>query len=468
MIQYLFSYSKRRQYALVACDVLILALAIFISYAIRVYINHWNPSMGVVVSKLKPSLTLVILVHLFTLFLFDQYNLDRLINIMRSSIMIFSSILLAGIVIGGIFFFFPKYVFGRKVLIIHLVVVSFFMILWRIFFIKFLADTSKTNRIAIVGNGQIVSSFIEELHHILRHGFDVSGVCLTDEVSGSTCPVPAELPKYKSILELLERNDFDVFAFDARSGSFSDSEIRQILELKYRGKAVYDLPRLYKNLTGKVPLTYIDGRWLLNSDGLQGQVSVRYMRIKRVLDVILSLLLLITGLPLFFIIGVAIKLDSKGKVFFMQERLGINKRPFKCIKFRTMVENAEYETGPIWSREDDRRITRMGRLLRKTRLDELPQLWNILKGDMSFVGPRPIREHFAARLSKSIPYYSLRFSVKPGLTGWAQVNYDYAGSEAGQLEKFQYEIFYIENMSLLLDLLTIFRTLQKVVTVEGT
>jgi exopolysaccharide biosynthesis polyprenyl glycosylphosphotransferase len=424
--------------------------------------------MGVVVSKFKPSLPLVILVHLFTLFLFDQYNLDRLINIMRSSIMIFSSILLAGIVIGGIFFFFPKYVFGRKVLIIHLVVVSFFMILWRIFFIKFLADTSKTNRIAIVGNGQIVSSFIEELHHILRHGFDVSGVCLTDEVSGSTCPVPAELPKYKSILELLERNDFDVFAFDARSGSFSDSEIRQILELKYRGKAVYDLPRLYKNLTGKVPLTYIDGRWLLNSDGLQGQVSVRYMLIKRVLDVILSLLLLITGLPLFFIIGVAIKLDSKGKVFFMQERLGINKRPFKCIKFRTMVENAEYETGPIWSREDDRRITRMGRLLRKTRLDELPQLWNILKGDMSFVGPRPIREHFAARLSKSIPYYSLRFSVKPGLTGWAQVNYDYAGSEAGQLEKFQYEIFYIENMSLLLDLLTLFRTLQKVVTVEGT
>jgi exopolysaccharide biosynthesis polyprenyl glycosylphosphotransferase len=445
MRHYLFSFNKKRQYALVACDVLILALAIFISYAIRVYINQKNPSIGAVMSKLKPSLTLVILVHLFTLFLFDQYNLDRLINIMRSSIMIFLSILLAGISIGAIFFFFPKYVFGRQVLIIHLVVVSFFMIFWRMFFIRFLADASKTNRLAIVGNGQIVSSFIEELHHILGHGFDVSGV-----------------------FELLERNDFDVFAFDARSGSFSDSEIRQILELKYRGKAVYDLPRLYKNLTGKVPLTYIDGRWLLNSDGLQGQVSVRYMRIKRVLDVILSLLLLITGLPLFFIIGVAIKLDSKGKVFFMQERLGINKRPFKCIKFRTMVENAEYETGPIWSREDDHRITRMGRLLRKTRLDELPQLWNILKGDMSFVGPRPIREHFAARLSKSIPYYSLRFSVKPGLTGWAQVNYDYAGSEAGQLEKFQYEIFYIENMSLLLDLLTLFRTLQKVVTVEGT
>jgi FlaA1/EpsC-like NDP-sugar epimerase len=194
MRHYLFSFNKKRQYALVACDVLILALAIFISYAIRVYINQKNPSIGAVMSKLKPSLTLVILVHLFTLFLFDQYNLDRLINIMRSSIMIFLSILLAGISIGAIFFFFPKYVFGRQVLIIHLVVVSFFMIFWRMFFIRFLADASKTNRLAIVGNGQIVSSFIEELHHILGHGFDVSGVCLTDDISGSTCPVPAELP----------------------------------------------------------------------------------------------------------------------------------------------------------------------------------------------------------------------------------------------------------------------------------
>jgi lipopolysaccharide/colanic/teichoic acid biosynthesis glycosyltransferase len=132
-----------------------------------------------------------------------------------------------------------------------------------------------------------------------------------------------------------------------------------------------------------------------------------------------------------------------------------------------MIENAESESGPIWSRENDPRITRVGRLLRKGRLDELPQLWNILKGDMSFVGPRPIREHFANQLAGQIPFYGLRFSVKPGLTGWAQVNYDYAGSEEGQMEKFQYELFYIQNMSLFLDLLALFKTVHKVFAGEG-
>ena len=132
-----------------------------------------------------------------------------------------------------------------------------------------------------------------------------------------------------------------------------------------------------------------------------------------------------------------------------------------------MVEDAERESGPIWSTENDPRITRVGRVLRRIRLDELPQLWNILKGDMSFVGPRPIREHFANKLAETIPFYGLRFAVKPGLSGWAQVNHDYAGSEEGQLEKFQYELFYIQNMSLFLDLLTVFETVRKAFRGEG-
>ena len=160
-------------------------------------------------------------------------------------------------------------------------------------------------------------------------------------------------------------------------------------------------------------------------------------------------------------------MDSKGDVFFVQERLGIGKKPFKCVKFRTMVEDAEARSGPVWSKGKDPRITRVGHFLRKSRLDELPQFWNVLKGDMSFVGPRPIREYFANKLAEKIPFYGLRFSVKPGLSGWAQVNYDYAGSEEGQLEKFQYELFYIQNMSFFLDLLVIIKTVQKMFRGEG-
>ena len=133
-----------------------------------------------------------------------------------------------------------------------------------------------------------------------------------------------------------------------------------------------------------------------------------------------------------------------------------------------MVADAEKKSGPVWSSENDARMTQVGKVLRKTRLDELPQLWNILKGEMSFVGPRPIRAHFADQLREKIPFYDIRFSVKPGLSGWAQVNYDYAGSEEGQMEKFQYELFYIENMSLFLDLFIVIKTIQRICRAEGT
>ena len=423
--------------------------------------------MALVLSRLSPWLLLVVFAHLFSLYLFNQYDLSRLINRFRSSVMVVLSVWLAGLVISGGFFFLPKYVFGRKVLLIHLAVVSVFMVLWRLFFADVLTRRGRAKRLAVVGDGQIISSFIEDLSRIPNNGFNVNSVCISNGRATATCSLPAVLTRHASVLDLLELNDFDVLAFDSTNGFFSDGEIRRILQVKYRGKAVYDLSTLYKNITGKVPLTYIDGRWLLNSNGLQGEANLPYVRAKRVFDVLLSSLLLVLSLPLFVILAVAIRLDSKGRAFFVQERLGILRRPFKCVKFRTMVEDAESESGPIWSGDNDPRITPVGRLLRKIRLDELPQLWNILKGDMSFVGPRPIREHFARKLAETIPFYGLRFAVKPGLSGWAQVNHGYAGSEEGQLEKFQYELFYIQNMSLFLDLLTVFKTVQKVFLREG-
>jgi lipopolysaccharide/colanic/teichoic acid biosynthesis glycosyltransferase len=171
--------------------------------------------------------------------------------------------------------------------------------------------------------------------------------------------------------------------------------------------------------------------------------------------------------PVFIIIPVLIKLSSRGPVFYTQERLGWNKKPFKLIKFRTMVADAEKETGPKWASESDARITKIGKVLRYTHLDELPQLINVLKNDMSFVGNRPIRKHFADILAKEIPYYDLRFFIKPGLTGWSQVKYDYAGSIEGQMEKFLYELFYIKNMSFTFDMVILIKTLKLVFNVRS-
>jgi lipopolysaccharide/colanic/teichoic acid biosynthesis glycosyltransferase len=184
----------------------------------------------------------------------------------------------------------------------------------------------------------------------------------------------------------------------------------------------------------------------------------RGRRIKRALDLIIAGLAVLLTAPLMLLIALMIKLDSPGSVLFVQERLGQARVPFRCFKFRTMCEDAERHTGPIWSHADDPRITRVGRHLRKTRMDELPQLFNVLRGEMSLVGPRPIRQHFADQLAERVPLYDLRFLEKPGLTGWAQINYGYAASLSEQETKFLYDYYYIRHRSTALDLYIILST----------
>jgi lipopolysaccharide/colanic/teichoic acid biosynthesis glycosyltransferase len=190
-------------------------------------------------------------------------------------------------------------------------------------------------------------------------------------------------------------------------------------------------------------------------------------RIKRALDVAIAALALLWLAPLLGLVGLAIKLDSSGPVLFRQERLGQWRRPFTCLKFRTMCEDAERNTGPVWAAAGDPRITRVGRFLRKSRMDELPQLWNVLRGDMSLVGTRPIRRYFADQLAGLIPFYDLRFLEKPGLTGWAQVKYRYSSSYTEQIEKFYFDYYYIRHRSLALDAYIMFLTLVVIVRMEG-
>jgi exopolysaccharide biosynthesis polyprenyl glycosylphosphotransferase len=171
--------------------------------------------------------------------------------------------------------------------------------------------------------------------------------------------------------------------------------------------------------------------------------------------------------PLLILVSLVIRLDSRGPILFSQERVGENGEIFTIYKFRSMRTDAETISGPVWAEEDDPRITRVGRIIRKLRIDELPQLWNVLKGDMSFVGPRPERPYFVEKLKKSVPYYNQRFAVKPGVTGWAQIKYPYGATEQDALEKLKYDLYYIKNMSLLMDLLVIFHTVKTVLLGRG-
>ena len=242
---------------------------------------------------------------------------------------------------------------------------------------------------------------------------------------------------------------------------------QQLLDLRFAGIVIFDAPYYYELITGKVPVTRIQDSWFVFYNQGESFNPAIYRKVKKIFDIFLSSVGIVLSMPLMTLCAIAIKLNSKGPVLFTQERLGKGEQPFILFKFRTMVNNAEAITGPKWASEDDPRITRVGKFLRKSRLDELPQFFNVLRGDMSFVGPRPIRKHFADLMAEQVPYYRLRFVVKPGLTGWAQVCGDYAGSEKGQVAKLQYDLFYLRNQSILLDLFILLKTVQTILFKRG-
>lgn len=225
------------------------------------------------------------------------------------------------------------------------------------------------------------------------------------------------------------------------------------------------VPDLYDIISGQVKTSQIYGIPLI--DIMPELMPEWEKKLKRLMDIVLSLIMLIVTSPVTILAAIAIKLESEGPVFYKQERMGMNGKIFKIIKFRTMIKDAEKHTGPVWSKKDDPRITKVGKILRKIRLDEIPQAINILKGDMSFVGPRPERPYFVEKLSKEIPLYKRRLKVRPGLTGWAQVKHKYDETIDDVKIKLRYDLFYIENMSLRLDFKIILRTIFVVLFGKG-
>jgi sugar transferase (PEP-CTERM system associated) len=238
-----------------------------------------------------------------------------------------------------------------------------------------------------------------------------------------------------------------------------------LLSLKCRGLQVQDGVEVYEAITGKVPIESVRLGWLLFSPGCHA--SRFYLAYKRSASIVVSIVGLLLTLPLLPFIILAIKLTSTGPVLYRQKRVGRDGAVYNCYKFRSMRADAEADTGPTWAADEDPRITRVGRFLRITRMDEIPQLWNVLRGDMSLVGPRPERPEFVNTLDKEIPYYNLRHTIRPGITGWAQVRYKYGSSIEDAKEKLRYDLFYIKNMSAGLDLLIFFQTIKIILLGRG-
>lgn len=268
---------------------------------------------------------------------------------------------------------------------------------------------------------------------------------------------------YSQIFQICQAGDVDriVVALDERRGKFP---LDQLLFCRLKGIPVDDGVTFTEQLAGKLSVENLNPSIIIFSNGFKR--SVIFNRLKRGLDILCSLFGLAVFSPVCLLISIAIKLESRGPVVYRQERVGEDDRLFHLYKFRSMRSDAE-ANGPVWAKENDQRITRVGRVIRKLRLDEIPQMVNVLKGDMSFVGPRPERPFFVHQLKNEIPFYSKRHVVKPGITGWAQISYRYGASKEDALEKLKYDLYYIKNMSILFDLMVVLQTAKIVLVGKG-
>ena len=270
----------------------------------------------------------------------------------------------------------------------------------------------------------------------------------------------------KEIVEMYKTKKFDVLV-DFTDKLLGDPKLTgKLLQYKLEGLQYYNYLEFYETYENKLPISHLSPKWFLENTGFEIYHNNFNLKAKRLLDLFFAMLIGIFAAPVIILAAIIVKLESKGPIFFIQERIGEGNRKFNIVKFRSMTTDAEKD-GPQWASKNDNRVTKFGKIMRATRIDELPQLWNVLRGEMSFVGPRPEREFFIQQLEKEIPYYNLRHTVKPGLTGWAQVMYPYGASVEDAYRKLQYDLYYIKHHSIPFDVKVLLKTVTIVIFGKG-
>jgi sugar transferase (PEP-CTERM system associated) len=401
---------------------------------------------------------------IFLLYLGDLYNVRLPLGHRELLARLVACQGLAGLLVAAIGFALPSLRLGRWAFFEISVTTTVGLLFWRWSWLGPKSLARMTVRVLVVGTGPI-AKVLAELAPISARPFSILGFIDDDPAASDLIPEGhALLGKTTDLSAIVEElhPDLIVVAQMDRRGHFP---AQPLLECRLRGIAVEDWPAFYEKATGKILVTSLRPSWLVFADGFVK--TPRTEIIKRLFDVTLAFCGLILAAPVMLLVAVAIKLESPGSVLYRQPRSGQNGCVFILNKFRSMRQDAEKETGPVWATQSDSRVTRVGAFLRRTRLDELPQLFNVLVGHMSFIGPRPERPEFVQDLQKQIPFYMKRLSVKPGITGWAQVKYRYGSSVDDALEKLQYDLYYIKNLSLFLDFLILLNTVQVVLFARG-
>lgn len=443
------SGTKYRRLALVCGDILILWVGLLITLLIRYPSPKFRGALDLHIAPF--SIVFIIWVVIF--YIAGLYEIRGTHKISETLKLLLYAISVGGMIAIALFYFVPYFLITPKInLLLDLIITTGLLILWRILFTRLMKNTAKT-RLLLLGSSSEIKELEEAMGAYPELGYEIAARAQTSQ----------------NILTLLSNNKVELVVAP-KEAQQDNNFVHTIYETLHSGIRFLDAATFYESLMGKIPLSLISKVWFL--ENIAETEKRLFETAKRAIDIFFALLLGIFSLPLMPVVALAIKLDSDGPIFLKQKRVGKMGQIYTHYKFRTMLAlgpdgHAEIN-GALWAQKGDRRVTRVGKFLRATRIDELPQLWNVLVGELSFVGPRPERPEFVESLRKQIPFYDMRHIVRPGLSGWAQTNPPYYyGTEKEAMLKLQYDLFYIKNRDLGLDLDIALKTLLVIFSARG-
>jgi sugar transferase (PEP-CTERM system associated) len=453
-----------RSVTLVACETVLILGAV----AIAAYIRLGDWAWQILIAEHGPVKTLFIAgVTQICLYYGDLYDPRRMADRRELFVRLSQALAAASFVLALSYYWFPSLVIGRGVFAIAAVLAITFIVGWRVAFEWLSGYVGPRERLLLVGTNAAAVVLAQELFERRRElGVEIVGF-IDPNPSRVGEPVinPGVIGAIDDIPSIVRARSVDrvvVSLADARGML----PMEKLLEMKVEGVSFDHLASVYEEYTGKIAIENLRPSWFIFSPGFRKSHVLSAS--KRLVDMLCAAVCLVLSLPVMAVIALAVKSTSPGPALYHQRRVGRHGRIFTVHKFRTMREDAEAETGPVWAaKHGDSRVTAIGSTLRRSRLDELPQLWNVLKGDMSFVGPRPERPEFVSELTREIPYYGQRHAMRPGITGWAQVRYTYGASVEDAMQKLQYDLYYIKNASVSLDLLIVLETIKTVILRRG-
>ncbi|HMQ03342.1 MAG TPA: TIGR03013 family PEP-CTERM/XrtA system glycosyltransferase [Pyrinomonadaceae bacterium] len=459
-----------RTVGLFAADIAIIFLAIVLALYLR--LGWTGAEFQILQNNALTKALLAASICLVTMYLYDLYDYSVMHHRREMLLRLIQATGISWTILAITYYLIPPLMIGRGTLIYSVVFTLVLLLIWRLLIHYLTGHPELGERVLILGAGKAAADTANVVSKRRDAGYRIAGFVSVPGMENGDAPRSKKelgevmiLGTSNELEQIVHEKKIDriVVALAQRRGNFpTDSLLRMSLESSVD---IEECASFYERVTGQVHLEMLRPSWLIFS-GKERNTRL-LLSFRRVINRVLALTGLVLSLPVVLVTAIIVKLESEGPVFYRQKRVGKNGNTFELLKFRSMKHDAEADGKPVWATSDDARVTRFGKFIRKVRIDEIPQFWNILKGEMSFIGPRPERPHFVSELAEQIPFYEHRHLLAPGLTGWAQIKYPYGASVEDARQKLQYDLYYIKNQSLALDAIIIFETVKTVIFGRG-